>query len=152
MKLPQNPKPGKLILTTIALALCMSLSGLSSAPAKKEVKAAVKSLIAACKAGNFPEVTGMMAYTGSNKKLKYKSILNPKKNAHVKQAKKLCKKINNDINKKGDLTYTTFTEEEESEGMWYVWEIHYPSRGVKEAAYFAFMKIKGKYVLADLDY
>ena len=44
-----------------------------------------------------------------------------------------------------------FFEKTESEGIWYVWETIFERNGKKGKVYFAFLKIRGRYALADID-
>ena len=47
--------------------------------------------------------------------------------------------------------FVKFHTEKESEGIWYVWEMKYNKDGEDKKMFFAFLKIKGKYTLGDID-
>ena len=62
---------------------------------------------------------------------------------------KVCGEVKKYLEGGGEYNLTEFDTKEESEGTWYIWKVVF-SRD-KLTKHFAFLKIKGKYALGDID-
>ena len=91
-----------------------------------------------------------IVYKGADTERKWKDICNSWEEDEMMRVKLIKLRI-----QKQFLPYkyefVNFHSEKESEGTWYVWEMKYNKDGEDKKMFFAFLKIKGKYALGDID-
>ena len=98
---------------------------------------------------NYKVAAKYIVYRGSDSTRIWKDVYNFSKTDEKDAVIDVCTRIKNHLIEGGDYELTEFKTEEESEGKWYVWEVVFKNGNVKR--YFAFLKIKGKFALGDID-
>lgn len=102
--------------------------------------------------GTFYKAASYIVYRGENEKRKWKDIADYTKPEDKKGVDEVCFKINSTVNQDKNYKFIQYRTETESEGTWYAIIVSYTNkRGVNKEAAFAFLKIKGKFVLGDID-
>ena len=131
-------------LSTLALTAC----GDAGTP-QEQIDANISKLVAACsdKGGDYSGAAGLVAYTGSDRERKYKSLASAE-GEDRSVLNKRCYELSKLLDGGKSYTLVKFEQEQESEGTWYVQHMSFPS-GAK--ASLAFLQIDGTYALADID-
>ena len=91
-----------------------------------------------------------IVYRGKNAERKWKDISNSWEEDEMMRVKLIKAMIKNQF-LPYKYEFVNFHSETESEGTWYVWEMKYNKDGEDKKMFFAFLKIKGKYALGDID-
>ncbi len=87
-------------------------------------------------------------YHGTDNKRNWKDCLNPDNPEELKAAKQLLNKMKNALNDCSYREFDTYHKEKESEGEWHIYTY---ACGADKKVHLAFLKIKGKYALGDVD-
>ncbi|MGB4844210.1 MAG: hypothetical protein WBP16_07085 [Ferruginibacter sp.] len=122
----------------------------------------LKALLAACKnvdftdskakdSGMFYKAAPYIIYRGADKKRAWKDFANYSNDTEKKGVDGICSRINSSINQDSSYTITKYFTETESEGTWHVLMITYKKKGVDKESAFAFLKVKGRFGLGDID-
>jgi hypothetical protein len=131
-------------LSAISLTAC----GGGGTP-QERIDSNISKLVAACsdKGGDYSGAAGLIAYTGSDRERKYKSLASAE-GEDRSYLNKQCYKLSKLLDGGKSYTLLKFEQEEESEGIWYIQHMSFPS-GAK--ASLAFLEIDGTFALADID-
>ena len=122
----------------------------------------LKTLAALCKnvdfsdpktisSGTFYKAAPYILYRGEDKSRAWKDFADYSNPEEKKGVDEVCIKINRTINKDSAYRVVRFFREKESEGLWLVLEIAYARNGTEKKALFAFLYVKGRYGLGDID-
>jgi len=103
-----------------------------------------------CFTDNFKDASKYIVYRGSDTTRKWKDVYDYENEEEKKSVIDVCKRIKNYLDEGGDYELTEFTEEEESEGVWYTWLVEF-SKGNHKKVYFSFLKVGKRYSLGDID-
>lgn len=131
-----------------AAALGLSACGGGGTP-QERVDRNISKLVQACsdKQGDYSGAAGLVAYNGSDRARKYKSLASAEGEDRG-ILNKTCYTISKLLDGGKSYTLVRFEEEAESEGTWYVQHMKFPNG---EEAALAFLEIDGTMALADID-
>jgi len=101
--------------------------------------------------GTFYKLAPYIVYRGEDTKRAWKTPANYKNEEEKKGVDEVGLRINNGINQDSAFTINGYRSETEREGTWHVLTINYMRKGKPKVAYFAFLKINGKFLLGDID-
>ena len=100
---------------------------------------------------NYTSACKYIVYRGDDKSREWKDWLNKNNPDELKYSREVCREIKSYLTECSDYELIKFTTETESEGEWCVWQVNFCSQGQVKTKYFAFLKIRGKYCLGDID-
>jgi len=103
-----------------------------------------------CFTDNYKDASKYIVYRGSDTSRIWKDVYNYENEDEKKSVVDICKRIKSYLEEGGDYELSEFTEEKESEGMWYTWLVEF-KKGSHRKVYFSFLKIGKKYALGDID-
>ena len=101
--------------------------------------------------GTFYKAASYIVYQGENEKRKWKDVADYTKPEEKKGVDEICYRINSTINQDSSYQIIEYTTERESEGTWHVLIVSYMRKGQSKKSAFAFLKIKDRFVLGDID-
>ncbi len=101
--------------------------------------------------GTFYKAAPFIVYRGDDKKRAWKDIANYSDAKEKIGVDEVCYKINNTVNQDSSYQIISYRKETESEGTWHVLELSYKRKGVFKKTAFAFLNIKGRFALGDID-
>lgn len=150
-------------LCTLARSLMIvSLLSFSSAAAKavgdkpmndrsEAVKERLLELFDLCKAGEHDKAAAYFVYRGPDKQREWKDVLKAGNPQERKAVESYCERIKGYLDASTGYDFGEFKVERESEGEWNVWEFIFKHGDQSKKVYFAFLKVKGKYAIGDID-
>ena len=148
------------------LVLCTFLFGDASGQKKNtdslKVASAFNELISICrsvdfadpkviKLGAFYKAAPFIVYRGGDKKRAWKDFADYSNAAEKKGVDEICTRINETVNRDSSFKIVKFAVEKESEGSWYILVVNYHKKEVMKKAAFAFLKIRNRFGLGDID-
>jgi len=142
-------KLNKLKITLIFVVFTIPLLTFSQSKSEK-VKDRLIELFDLCKEDKFSDAASYIVYSGEDKSRSWKDIYTYNNETERKDVDMVCNRIKSLLTSGGDYEFVKFQTETESEGEWCIWELKF-STGKDKKVYFAFLKIKGKYCLGDID-
>jgi hypothetical protein len=107
-------------------------------------------LFVLCFTDNYKDASKYIVYRGADTTRKWKDVYDFDREDEKKEIISVCKEIKSYLEEGGDYELTDFSQEEESEGKWYVWLVEF-KKGSHRKVHFAFLKIGKKYALGDID-
>ena len=116
----------------------------------EKVKDRLIELFDMCKEDKFSDAASYIVYSGEDKSRSWKDVYKSDNDEEMKDVKQVCLRIKRLLETGGEYEFVKFQTETESEGEWCIWELKF-STGDEKKVYFAFLKIKGKYCLGDID-
>lgn len=153
----------KFIICALALiSIILPLAAQNKKTDSIKVVAAFKELLYACKNVNFdnPELqnSGMffnaapyIIYRGDNQQRKWKDFCDYKVYEERRQVNEVCFKLVTGINRDSSYSIDKYFTEKESEGTWHVLMVTYKKKGVDKKSAFAFLRVKERFGLGDID-
>jgi len=114
------------------------------------VRSALVKLIEYCVNDDYQNASIYFVYRGNDSLRKWVDVYDYSNESDKKDVITQCKEVKSLVENGGEFTFKEFTTKKESEGEWCVWQIAF-EKGEKKTAYFACLKIKGKYALGDID-
>ena len=130
--------------------LIIFISNFSVFAQSDQVGDRLNKLFVLCFTDNYKAASKYIVYRGADTTRKWKDVYNFENEDEKKEVISVCKEIKSYLEEGGDYELTDFTEEEESEGVWYVWLVEF-KKGTHKKVHFAFLKIGKKYALGDID-
>jgi hypothetical protein len=151
-------KTSYISLIVLAIAVPFTVKAQDSA----KVAATLKQLLSICKnvdfsdsntqkKGMFYKAAPYIVYKGDNEKRKWKDVANYNDPKEKEQVDNVCLKINGSVNQDSAYKIIRYLTQTESEGKWYVLLISYTRKGKEKHAAYAFLKIKDRFALGDID-
>lgn len=101
--------------------------------------------------GTFYKAAPYIIYRGDDKKRAWKDFANYSNATEKEGVNNVCFRINGGVNQDTAYKITKYQTETESEGTWHILTVNYIRKGVSKQAAFAFLKIKNKFGLGDID-
>ncbi|MEO7310878.1 MAG: hypothetical protein ABIX01_10810 [Chitinophagaceae bacterium] len=102
--------------------------------------------------GTFYKAAPYIVYRGEGDKARrWKDFANYNNAEEKKGVDEVCYKINQTANQDSSYQFIKYFTEKESEGTWHVIIVAYTKKGKAKEAAFAFLKIRGRYALGDID-
>jgi hypothetical protein len=101
--------------------------------------------------GTFYKAASYIVYQGENEQRKWKDIADYTKPEDKKGVDEVCYRINSTVNQDSSYQIIKYTMEKESEGTWHVLVVSYIRKGQLKKSAFAFLKIKNRFALGDID-
>lgn len=141
-------------ITFIAIFLLTPVMGKSRAPVvnKLTVQKRLEALFTLCKAGDFGATAEYWVYRGPDKARKWKDVLNAKDPDEAAEAFEMCKRINYLLENYDGYTFGEYQVEKEYEGAFYILQTIFTKEGKDpKKVYFAFLMVKGKLAIGDID-
>ena len=134
-------------LIPVILILCGTASVFSQS---EKVGDRLHKLFILCFTDDYKDASKYIVYRGSDTSRIWKDVYNFENEDEKKSVIDVCKRIKSYLEEGGDYELSEFTEEKESEGMWYTWLVEF-KKGSNRKVYFSFLKIGKKYALGDID-
>lgn len=101
---------------------------------------------------NFHRAAPYIVYRGDDKSRMWNDFANYS-NVHEKEVvDNICLRINGYVRQDKKYKLTGYQTATESEGQWHVIIVSFKIEGVEKQVAFAFLKIKGKFALGDIDH
>lgn len=150
------------LLFVINFCFLFSLHAQPSKSDSASVASTLKSLLAICKNVDFgdPKTTGLgmfynaaqyIVYRGEDKQRAWKAFADYHKAEDKKGVDEICTRINRTVNQDSNYTIIKYFTEKESEGTWHVLMISYTLNGNEKKIAFAFLKLRNRFGLGDID-
>ena len=99
----------------------------------------------------FYKAAPYIIYRGDDKKRAWKDFANYKDAQEQLRVDEVCIKINRGLNQDSSYVIEKYFTETESEGTWHILMISYTRKGVPKKTAYAFLKVKGRFGLGDID-
>jgi len=115
---------------------------------QQDVKKQIDSLVSFIRNKATESFASNTVYRGEDAKRKWKDVYNPANPEELKAAKQTMEQLKKALEQCNYKEYDTFKQKTESEGTWYVYTY---ACGSAKKIHLAFLKIKGKYALGDID-
>jgi hypothetical protein len=146
----------------LSILLAIAVSASTKAQDSARVAATLKQLLSTCrnvdfgdsntqKLGAFYKAAPYIVYQGDDEKRRWKDIANYNNADEKEQVDQVCLKINNSVNQDSAYKVVKYVTNTESEGKWHVVYVNYIKNGRERHAAFAFLKVKGRFALGDID-
>lgn len=103
------------------------------------------------KLGTFYKAAKFIIYRGDDEKRAWKDFANYKNSEEKEGVDNVCLRINRTINQDTNFVITKFETYAEREGKWHILHIDYMKKGEIKKVAFAFLFVKGRYGLGDID-
>jgi hypothetical protein len=136
----------KFNITVVILLLC-TISGFAQSD---KVGDRLHKLFILCFTDNYKDASKYIVYRGRDTSRAWKDVYDYENEDERKSVIDVCNRIKNYLEEGGDYELTDFTEEEESEGVWYTWLVEF-IKGNHKKVYFSFLKVGKRYALGDID-
>jgi hypothetical protein len=116
----------------------------------ERVKGRLVELFELAKDDKYSDAASYIVYRGMDESRKWKDVYDYENAKDQEDVVNICSRIKTYLEIGGDYEFRKFKTETESEGEWFIWEVSFYKLEDKRV-YFAFLKIKGKYCLGDID-
>ena len=157
-----NQKTRKIIPTIILILVFSNINAQNNINDSAKVASTLKELLIICRSVDFadPNTTSLgtfykaapyIIYRGDDKKRAWKDYANYKNTTEKEGVDNVCYKINSTINQDTNYTITGYEKNTESEGVWHILLIEYVRKGEKKKIAFAFLFVKNRFGLGDID-
>ena len=148
----------RLVLLAVLLALvgsCAAESIFSGRPrAEKrdqQVKRGLKELFGLCQARDLRKAAAYCVYRGSDERRRWRDVYNPAEKDERAEVTQICARIRAYLDEGAGYEFVRFRTRRESEGEWYWWQVKFRRGKNVQKASFAFLRIRGRYLLGDID-
>ena len=139
-------------LLTLITAIPSSSDASNSQPAKAAtVKHRLQELFGLCRSDSISLAAGYCVYRGPDKPRRWRDVYRPDVPEERKEVRDICAEIKARLEQSDRYEFENFATKRESEGIWYVWQLKFSRGSASEAVSFAFLKVKGHYLLGDID-
>ena len=140
------------LLITVFLFSVISSSVLAQVDESENVKERLIELFELSKEGDYTVAASYVVYRGPDEAREWKDVCNTENEEELKDVMGICFRIKGYLDESTGYTFEEYSTEEESEGVWCVWEVLF-EREDKEPkkVYFCFLDIDGKYAIGDID-
>jgi hypothetical protein len=138
-----------LLLATLLLATASTTD--NDAAKGRAVKKRLTELFAACRANDYAKAAKYIVYRGSDEKREWRVPYNYSNAEDREAVRKICDRINAELTLDRTPTFVNFVLHKEGKQEWGVWEVLFEGESQQQRMLFAFVKIKGKYLLGDVD-
>lgn len=101
--------------------------------------------------GTFYKAAPYIIYRGEDKTRNWKDFADYSKPDEKKRVDEICKRVNRTTGQDSSYRIINFFTEKESEGTWFVLMVSYKKEGVEKRTAYAFLKIKNRFGLGDID-
>ncbi|MBW2260541.1 MAG: hypothetical protein JRG91_01105 [Deltaproteobacteria bacterium] len=115
------------------------------------VKQRIEELFMLCKSGDYDEAAGYLVYRGEDELREWKTVHDYSTEEGKKAAHGVCNRISATLSASDSWEFEDFETEEESEGLWLVWEVVFWKGGQRQVVIFAFLEVEGVIALGDID-
>jgi hypothetical protein len=115
------------------------------------VRRRLAELFELCRARDYVQAASYLVYRGDEKRRNWKDIYNYNNRDEQPPVEGVCTKIRDLLHGCDGQEYGSVRIEKESEGEWVALTVTFRKAGERTTLTFAFLKIKGKYCLGDID-
>lgn len=140
----------KFLILPLLLLLTASLPHDNAAQARL-VKKQLTALLAACKSNDYTRAAKYIVYRGPDKRREWKSAANYSNEAEQESIRGVCDRIGASLTLDATPEFARFTMQKEGTQEWGAWELVFEAESQQERILFAFVKVRGKYLLGDID-
>lgn len=116
-----------------------------------EVKADLGRLFAACKAGRHAEAARYFIYRGPEKNREWLDVYRGGDPGERREVAQMCRPIVALLAQSERAEFARFSEEDEGEGRWRVWELIFHKGERRCAVRFGLLRARGRYAVGDVD-
>lgn len=147
----------QLALLFCGLLLFFSGAALSLPPeqrgavAAQTVKARLTEIFGLCQSGRIDEAAAYFVYRGADKSREWKDTFRATREAEKAEVAEICQRVKGYLDKSDGYSFGAVKVERESEGAWHVLEVSFRQSGQTKKTLFAFLRIKGKFSIGDID-
>jgi hypothetical protein len=140
------------LLLLLATLLFATASTTDSEAAKgRAVKKRLTELFAACRANDYAKAAKYIVYRGSDERREWRVPYNYSNAEDREEVRKICDRINAELVLDRAPAFVNFVLHREGKQEWGVWEVLFEAESQRQRLLFAFVKVKGKYLLGDVD-
>lgn len=139
-----------LLLLPLLLLATASTDGNDAAKARA-VKKQLQALFAACRAENHARAAKYIVYRGPYKDREWKESYDYSDGEEKERVRYICEGIGAHLALDANPQFVKFTQQREGNQEWGAWEVVFEGESQRERVLFAFIKVKGKYLLGDID-
>ncbi|MEO1654133.1 MAG: hypothetical protein AAFU64_11335 [Bacteroidota bacterium] len=130
----------------------INLSQAQENPEAKKLKKVVKKILSLCEKASDKKLAPYVIYRLNDPQRKWKDAYQANNPEELGRVTRLRKYIQENYLIYDKYSFVKYQEEIESEGKWQVWELHFEGGDrADKKTFFAFLKIKGRFVLGDID-
>lgn len=104
-----------------------------------------------CQAGAVDRAAAYCVYRGPDERRRWRDVYNFAKEDERAEVVDICNRITAYLDESRGYDFVRFTTKRESEGEWNVWQVRFRRGKSVEKASFAFLRVKGRYALGDID-
>ena len=115
------------------------------------VRERLAELFELCRARDYVQAASYLVYHGEQKRRNWKDSFNFNNRDEQPPVESMCNRIRDLLHGSDGQEYGELKVEKESEGEWVVLEVTFRKSGKRMKGVFAFLKVKGKYCLGDID-
>lgn len=128
-------------------------SSLTSANDPVPVETRLSELFGFCKGDQIEAATPYFVYRGEDKAREWKDTFHADNAVERGAARDICLRIKNYLDENQGYSFGAVKVEKESEGEWHALEVTFEQgRDKRKKVIFAFLLIKGRYAIGDIDY
>ena len=106
----------------------------------------------ATKPCTFTKAARYIVYRGEDKSRRWKDFSDYTRENEKQHVDEICARINKTVNQDSRYQLLDYATNKESEGTWHTVTVAYSKNGEERRALFAFLFIKGRFVLGDIDW
>ena len=154
-------KPGFSLFQSIVLLCALTLFMLGASPSTpgqqwraartKTVKTRLAEVFNLCKSGNAREAAAYFVYRGADKSREWKDTFRASDAAEKAEVLEVCRRIKGYLDSSERYRFGPVKVERESEGNWHVIEVSFRQGGQTKKVLFAFLPVKGRFSIGDID-
>jgi hypothetical protein len=104
-----------------------------------------------CRNGDVDEAAAYFVYRGPDKSREWKDTFRASDPLERAGVKELCRRITGYLDESEAYVFGEVKVERESEGVWHALEVSFQKEDKSKKVIFAFLKIKGRFAIGDID-
>lgn len=140
------------VLIAVFLFSVVSSSSFSQVGDSENVKERLIELFELSKEGDYTSAASYVVYRGPDESREWNDVCNVEDEEEMKEVMGICLRIKGYLDESTDYTFEEYSTEEESEGIWHVWEVLFERENEEpRKVYFCFLDINGEYAIGDID-
>lgn len=117
----------------------------------EEVKARLTELFDLCRRDDLDAAAAYFVYRGPDDSRKWKDVYHASDSMERAEVKDICLRIKSYLDTSDGYEFGAIKVEREREGEWHALEVSFRQGNEKKKAIFAFLRIKGRFAIGDID-
>lgn len=122
-----------------------------SGVAAQTVKTRLIELFNLCRSGSADAAASYFVYRGADKSREWKDTFRAAAVDEKAEVADICRRIKGYLDASEGYSFGAVKVERESEGLWHVLEVSFRQGGQTKKVLFAFLRIKGRFAIGDID-